>query len=364
MRAGQIREQNRAIWAVTAAVAACAVGLSSGSPYPTVADPPNLALFGCLAVSLGVTAGVPRGRAGGGAPPPGSRRLHVLADGGSARARAVLRLGPDLLLWCRLAGAVLAYVWPAQDSPEGGVQLRHVRLGDCRRRSAICQGSAVLGDHDRLSPRAFGSRPSSSVLFTSALGSTLVSTVITISTGQRPRTAGRCVQAWVSSGTWRTRPALSWPSTSSPRTGARPGCSFWCSRPCWSSPTAPTKVRANARRASSRSTASPSSWGGRSSSTAGSVHRVMDETRAAFDVEVVQLRLPETGPASRPVTGCWRDEVAVLYQAPLTRRPAPPGTVLEADALLTARVSPGRPSRPSWPSWPGCPRLSRRAAAQ
>ncbi len=91
---------------------------------------------------------------------------------------------PDLLIWCRLTGAVLAFVWQRKALEKAAFNCAMFALETA---GAVAIFNQVLGTHDRLSPWAWLAT-GLAVGFTSLLGSTLVSVVITIATGERPRT--------------------------------------------------------------------------------------------------------------------------------------------------------------------------------
>ncbi len=92
---------------------------------------------------------------------------------------------PDLLIWCRLAGAGLAFLWQRKARQKAAFNCAMFALETA---GAVAIWNLVLGDHQRLSPWAWLATMLA-VLFTSALGSTLVSLAITIATGHRPRSA-------------------------------------------------------------------------------------------------------------------------------------------------------------------------------
>ena len=91
---------------------------------------------------------------------------------------------PDLLIWCRLAGTALAFLWQRKATQKAAFNCAMFALETA---GAVAIWNLVLAGHDRLSPWAWLATVLA-VLFTSLLGSTMVSVVITIATGQRPRT--------------------------------------------------------------------------------------------------------------------------------------------------------------------------------
>src|ERR1700710_650660 len=83
---------------------------------------------------------------------------------------------PDLLIWCRLAGTALAFLWQRKATQKAAFNCAMCALETA---GAVAIWNLVLAGHDRLSPWAWLATLLA-VLFTSLLGSTLVSVVITI----------------------------------------------------------------------------------------------------------------------------------------------------------------------------------------
>jgi diguanylate cyclase (GGDEF)-like protein len=195
---------------------------------------------------------------------------------------------PDLLLWCRLAGAGLAFVWQRKATQKAAFNCAMFALETA---GAVAIWNAVLADHDRLSPRAWLATLLA-VLFTSALGSTLVSAVITISTGHRPHTAAEVfslgqlgdlanascalVAVYVLSEDWRAAWMLL----------VFAGVLVVAYR---------SYEGARQRSESLEQVNRFTELVGREVQLEAVVHRVMHEARAAFEVEVVQLRLSRAG---------------------------------------------------------------------
>jgi predicted signal transduction protein with EAL and GGDEF domain len=234
---------------------------------------------------------------------------------------------PDLLIWCRLAGAALAFLWQRKALQKAAFNCAMFALETA---GAAAIWNAVLADHDRLSPRGWLATLLA-VLFTSALGSTLVSTVITISTGQRPRTAAEVfslgqlgdlanascalVAVYILSEDWRAAWMLL----------VFAGVLVVAYR---------SYEGARQRSESLEQVNRFTELVGREVQLDAVVRRVMSEVRDAFDVEVVQLRLNWPGEPIRD----WvlRGETADLESASLITSLEP---LVGADALLLPRQS-------------------------
>jgi diguanylate cyclase (GGDEF)-like protein len=271
------------IWALTAAVAACAAavqwfavphGGSATQSWPWIC--PVLVTAGFLGAELVVV------------------HLRLGRDAYTFSLMEIpLVLGlffvrPDLLLWCRLAGAVLAFVWQRKALQKAAFNCAMFALETT---GAVAIWNAVLAGHDPLSPWAWLATLLA-VLFTSALGSTLVSAVITISTGHRPRTAAEVfslgqlgdlanatcalVAVYVLSQDWRAAWMLL----------VFAGVLVVAYR---------SYEGARRRSESLEQVNRFTELVGREVQLEAVVHRVMVEARAAFDVEVVQLRLSRHG---------------------------------------------------------------------
>jgi diguanylate cyclase (GGDEF)-like protein len=271
------------IWACTAAIAACAAAVqwfavphASASPDSWPWIWPVLVTAGFLGAELVVV------------------HLRLGRDAYTFSLMEIpLVLGlffvrPDLLVLCRLAGAGLAFIWQRKAVQKAAFNCSMFALETA---GAVAIWNAVLGDHDQLSPRAWLATLLA-VLFTSALGSTLVSTVITISTGHRPHPAVEVfslgqlgdlanatfalVAVYVLSQDWRAG---------------------WMLLVFAAVLIVAYRSYEGARRRSesleqlNRFT----ELVGREVQLEAVVHRVMVEARAAFDVEVVQLRLSRPG---------------------------------------------------------------------
>jgi diguanylate cyclase (GGDEF)-like protein len=215
---------------------------------------------------------------------------------------------PDLLVWCRLAGALLAFVWQRKALQKAAFNCAMFALETA---GAVAIWNAVLAGHQRLSPQAWLATLLA-VLFTSALGSTLVSTVITISTGHRPRTAAEVfslgqlgdlanatcalMAVYILSEDWRAG---------------------WLLVVFTAVLVVAYRSYEGARRRSEslEQVNRFTELVGREVQLDAVVHRVMREVRGAFDVEVVQLRL--TWPGEPVRDRVLRGETAETEAAPL-----------------------------------------------
>ena len=90
---------------------------------------------------------------------------------------------PDLVILCRLAGTAVAFVWRRKAAQKA---LFNCALFALEASVAVAIWHAVADHGDRLTPLAWLAT-GLAVVVTSLLGSTMVSLVITIATGQRPR---------------------------------------------------------------------------------------------------------------------------------------------------------------------------------
>ena len=91
---------------------------------------------------------------------------------------------PDLLIVCRLVGAAVAFLWQHKAPQKAAFNCAMFALETA---GAVAIFNFVLQDASLLGPRAWLAT-GLATLFTSLLGSTLVSTAITLATGERPRT--------------------------------------------------------------------------------------------------------------------------------------------------------------------------------
>ncbi len=90
---------------------------------------------------------------------------------------------PDLLVLCRLAGALLAFVVRRKDVQKAAFNLA---LFSLETTGAVLIWHRVVGDRDPLGPWGWAATVLA-VLFTSVVSSTLVSAAITLASGARPR---------------------------------------------------------------------------------------------------------------------------------------------------------------------------------
>ena len=318
MRAGR----DSGIWACTAAVAACAAAVQwFAVPHagPTAGSWPWVWPVLVTAGFLGAELVVVHLRLG--------RDAYTFSLMEIPLVLGLFFVRPDLLLWCRLAGAVLAFVWQRKAAQKAAFNCAMFALETA---GAVAIWNAVLAGHDQLSPRAWLATLLA-VLFTSALGSTLVSAVITISTGRRPRTAAAVfslgqlgdlanasfalVAVYIISEDWRAAWLL---------------LVF----------TGVLVVAYRSYEGARRRTESLEQLNrftelvGREVQLEAVVHRVMDEARAAFDVERVQLRLTRPGEPVRD----WvlRGDVAESESALLITAVEP---LVAADPFLLPRQS-------------------------
>ena len=91
---------------------------------------------------------------------------------------------PDLLVFCRVVGAALVFVWERRAAQKA---LFNCSLFALETVGAVAIWNAVRGPSDALGPQAWLAT-GLAVLFTSMVSSTMVSVAITIATGTRPRT--------------------------------------------------------------------------------------------------------------------------------------------------------------------------------
>jgi diguanylate cyclase (GGDEF)-like protein len=171
--------RNQGIWATAAAVAVCAAAVqwfavphttSAGDQWPWAW--PVLVTAGFLAAELLVV----HLRLG--------REAYTFSLMEIPLVLGLFFVRPDLLIWCRLAGAALAFLWQRKAMQKAAFNCAMFALETA---GAVAIWNLVLAGHDRLSPWAWLAT-FLAVLYTSVLGSTLVSVVITLATGQRPRT--------------------------------------------------------------------------------------------------------------------------------------------------------------------------------